>query len=152
MSLCLRTPTGVATVVGVTSWGFGCGFPGLPGVYARVDHYLEWIDHTMRSLYYNHHPRPAIQPDQRECGLNNVSPRPQKIIGGSTSPYGTLPYQVQWHLTSMIPIWTPFSRKSDNPRKSVPWGGSNDFPKCMKLPLITLYLKRQNKLSVLKVE
>lgn len=35
--------SGGTTLVGIVSWGFGCGLEGLPGVYARVSRLSGWI-------------------------------------------------------------------------------------------------------------
>ena len=34
----------VSVIIGVTSWGVGCARPGVPGVYARMSAYAEWLD------------------------------------------------------------------------------------------------------------
>lgn len=31
-------------LVGIVSWGYGCGREGYPGVYAEVSYYREWVE------------------------------------------------------------------------------------------------------------
>ncbi|KAG8171356.1 hypothetical protein JTE90_022391, partial [Oedothorax gibbosus] len=34
-------------VVGLVSWGLGCGKPGVPGVYVNVLYYADWINNII---------------------------------------------------------------------------------------------------------
>lgn len=36
--------------VGIVAWGIGCGQEGIPGVYAKVSNFREWIDEQFQGL------------------------------------------------------------------------------------------------------
>lgn len=38
-----ETTPGRWAVVGIVSWGSGCGLPNKPGIYTSVVQYLDWI-------------------------------------------------------------------------------------------------------------
>lgn len=44
-----KRPDGSLVLLGITSWGNGCGRRRMPGVYTRVSNYLGWIRKTMNS-------------------------------------------------------------------------------------------------------
>ena len=41
------------TLAGITSWRYGCGVTGSPGVYTKVANYIDWIEGAKRKLNVN---------------------------------------------------------------------------------------------------
>ena len=43
------------TLAGITSWGYGCGIRGSPGVYTNVAKYIDWIEQTKEEMNGKNH-------------------------------------------------------------------------------------------------
>jgi len=46
--LVAKLPDGSFRQVGIVSWGYECGHPVFPGIYARVSSFVPWIDSVMK--------------------------------------------------------------------------------------------------------
>ena len=68
-------------VVGLVSWGEGCGTPGVPSVYARISYFSDFIDDD-----------PTLTDEYYENWNRNKDPRAPEIPVGAYRPAGYRPY------------------------------------------------------------
>ncbi|XP_072933670.1 transmembrane protease serine 9-like [Epargyreus clarus] len=75
--LMYQMSSGRWTVVGVVSWGIRCGEPEHPGIYARVDKYIDWIMKNAKFCSQSSPPSPILSSDVQTHGrLPALSSRP----------------------------------------------------------------------------
>lgn len=46
--------TGGHTLYGIISWGSQCGYANKPGVYVKVEHYLDWIEEKLHQSLHTY--------------------------------------------------------------------------------------------------
>ncbi|XP_069995188.1 transmembrane protease serine 9-like isoform X2 [Penaeus vannamei] len=93
-------PDGSWLLLGLTSWGRGCGRPKYPGVFVHVPSYLTWITDKIGvdddCGYLSHLPTPppptTWKPNEDcKCGVSNLKDR---IVGGVVTQPHAFPWMV----------------------------------------------------------
>lgn len=76
-----------AVLVGVTSWGDGCAKYNLPGAYARVSRYTEWIAGYVGDPNATPTPAPTIDPNATPTAIPPTSIPPTSIPAPDVDQY-----------------------------------------------------------------
>ena len=79
------------TLVGVVSWGRGCGKKGNPGVYTNVRNFLNFIKSSKERFYLDHVNELVKEPFNGKCGTRAVK---GNTVGGYKTAIGEIPWQV----------------------------------------------------------
>lgn len=86
--LVAKSATGNFAVIGVTSFGIGCGRTGIPGAYTKVTNYLDWIrSHSMDGQECS-----TESNTQPTCGVLGGLLRRKRIIGGTATRLMEFPW------------------------------------------------------------
>ena len=74
------------TLIGVVSWGLGCGAPDALGIYAEVSHFIPWLEQEMPDLV-------TCDPPPYEAPVTPTTPSPTST--SSTTTAAPCPTQTQ---------------------------------------------------------